>query len=83
MLFLQTLIQVAHRAQHGEISCRVFLYGIRVYLIDVLNLGANVLLFSQTLTDAPVRIGKDDFVWVRNTATEKHRYLSIMCCVAI
>lgn len=41
------------------------------YLIDLLKLGPNVLLFPQTLTDAPIGRGKDDFVWARNTAAQK------------
>lgn len=53
--------------------CREGFWEISVYLIDLLKLRADVLLLSQTLANAPVGRGEDDFVWERNTATETHR----------
>lgn len=48
-----------------------------VYLIDMLELRANILLFPQSLMGSPVGRREDDFVWPGNTAaeTEFHSYL--------
>ena len=39
-----------------------------VYLINLLELRANVLLLPQAVSNGPVGRRKDDFVWPRNTA---------------
>lgn len=36
----------------------------KLYPEDVLELRADVLLLPQTLTEAPVRRGEEDFVWM-------------------
>lgn len=71
-VFCKHLIKT-HNGRYGVNlkACSEGLYEILVYLIDVLKLRADVLLFPQTLTDAPIGRGKDDFVWARNTATQK------------
>lgn len=40
----------------------------------MLELRADVLLLPQTLTEAPVRRGEEDFVWMWNTETGRPRY---------
>lgn len=44
------------------------------YLVDLLELRADVLLLPQTLTEAPVRRGKEELVWMWNTETGRPRY---------
>lgn len=46
----------------------------KLYLVDLLELRADVLLLPQILTEAPVRRGKEEFVWMWNTETESARY---------
>lgn len=83
-VFCKHLIKT-HKGLYGVNlkACSEGLYEILVYLIDVLKLRADVLLFPQTLTDAPIGRGKDDFVWPRNTATQKHSYLATMLSMVI
>lgn len=43
------------------------------YLVDLLELRPDVLLLPQTLTEAPVRRGKEEFVWMGNAERGRHR----------
>lgn len=45
----------------------------KVYLVDLLELRPDVLLLPQTLTEAPVRRGKEKFVWMWNAERGRHR----------
>lgn len=47
-----------------------------LYLIDLLEFRADVLLLPQTLTEAPVRRGEEEFVWMGNAETGRPSYNS-------